>query len=495
MPRRSRPIAAAFAAACTATAAHRASAQPLPPPITSNDYTLHVATGPVTTATRVIGLAGAYTAIAEWCEGAYANPASPAIRPHYSLTALDYDFCFGFTAPGAFGGSDFENRGPNRPATSGRFDSATTLNLGAQLQYGQFGITLNYDFSTFRLTDAANGTQLGVGINRVIGSVAYGLLNQQLVLGVGLRGLVYDVDPSGTSTGLIDTPAVSRGGLAGQIGAVIRPNWLSLGKLIPFRAGVAFRTPVTIDEIRGNADETLADGTQVAGGKILPKRISAPWELEVGVAAELAEAPMNAEWIDPTSHEDAVRTAHQARELKRAEEYERALASLPEAERPAARAQLQAKEKRIREAEDGALSAELARLLAQRKARVDMFPRRSVVVAATLLVTGASENAVGLAGFLDQRREPFGRRILVSPRLAVETELVPRWVIVRTGTYFEPSPYDDYAGRAHFTGGADVRLVTFNPLGLFGDAPWRLRLAVDGAEGYFNWAFSLGKYH
>ena len=47
-------------------------------PITKSDYTLEYFQGPVTSSSRVIGLAGAFTAIAEWCEGEYANAASPA---------------------------------------------------------------------------------------------------------------------------------------------------------------------------------------------------------------------------------------------------------------------------------------------------------------------------------------------------------------------------------------------------------------------------------
>src|SRR5260221_8875451 len=73
-----------------------------PPAITKSDFGLDLFQGPVTTASRVIGLAGAYTAIAEWCEGEYSNAASPAVRAPYSLRLWDFDLCLGFTNPGAF---------------------------------------------------------------------------------------------------------------------------------------------------------------------------------------------------------------------------------------------------------------------------------------------------------------------------------------------------------------------------------------------------------
>ena len=90
----------------------------------------------MTTASRVIGLAGAYTAIAEWCEGEYSNAAAPAVRAPYSLGKWDYDICLGFTNPGAFSGTDFENKGANFQSLPTRFSNSVTVNAGLEVQYG-----------------------------------------------------------------------------------------------------------------------------------------------------------------------------------------------------------------------------------------------------------------------------------------------------------------------------------------------------------------------
>src|SRR5438270_468181 len=71
------------------------------PQITSSNFNLDLSQGPVITASRVIGLAGAYVPLAEGCEGEYSNTASPSVRVPYSLGKWDYDICLGFTNPGA----------------------------------------------------------------------------------------------------------------------------------------------------------------------------------------------------------------------------------------------------------------------------------------------------------------------------------------------------------------------------------------------------------
>lgn len=113
-----------------------------------------------------------------------------------------------------------------------------------------------------------------------------------------------------------------------------------------------------------------------------------------------------------------------------------------------------------------------------------------------LLLTGPSSRpSIGIEDFLDQRVVPFGQTLTVSPRLGVETELVPHYVKVRTGTYVEPSRFEEGAPRQHFTAGVDFRLFVFNPLGLLSAAPMRLRLVADVAPRYTNYGFALGTWH
>ena len=118
-----------------------------------------------------------------------------------------------------------------------------------------------------------------------------------------------------------------------------------------------------------------------------------------------------------------------------------------------------------------------------------------MLLLASVLVTGSAPNAVGVSDFLAQRDVPSGQSIVVSPRLAFETEAIPDWLMLRGGTYLEPARYSDAFSREHFTAGLDLRLLKFNPWGLFGEDPWQLRLAGDISARYFNYGISLGKYH
>ena len=350
-----------IAAILVASAAARADV----PPITSSDYNLDLFQGPVITASRVIGLAGAYVPLAEGCEGEYSNAASPSVRVPYSLGKWDWDVCLGFTNPGAFAGNDFENRGANFQTLPTRFSTSVTVNAGLELQYGPVGVTVVFDESRFGLENASVSDS--VIINRVTGSISNAFLDDQLLLGVGFRTATFDADRNGQTI-------LTSGGASTQFGAILKP------KRTPVRLGATLRT-----------------------------------------------------------------------ELDALEELQKKYAKL--------------------------------------------WSRHEVLLLVGLLVTGNATNAVGISDFLAQRLIHSGENIVVSPRLALETEVVPNWLMVRGGTYLEPARYADAFSREHFTLGVDVRLFKFNPWGLLGEDPWRIRLAADLSARYFNYGISLGKYH
>jgi hypothetical protein len=56
------------------------------PPIKTNDYAIDLTQGPVLASNRVVGLAGAFVAMADGVDGDSQNPASPAVRTTYSFT-------------------------------------------------------------------------------------------------------------------------------------------------------------------------------------------------------------------------------------------------------------------------------------------------------------------------------------------------------------------------------------------------------------------------
>ncbi|HEY1957908.1 MAG TPA: hypothetical protein VGH28_19945 [Polyangiaceae bacterium] len=455
------------------------------PPIRSSNYSLDLFQGPVTTASRVIGLAGAYSALAEWCEGEYSNAAAPAVRAPYSLGTWDYDICLGFTNPGAFAGNDFENRGPDFQSLPTRFSNSVTINAGLEVQYGAFGVTVVYDQIRFGLESVdVNQASDSVVINRVTGSIASAFLDEQLMLGVGFRAATFELDQQVAGN---NETLLSSGGASMQLGAVLAP------KRSPFRLGATLRTELDVGDIHGTSQ--LQDGSQVVDGKILPSRIILPWEIEVGGALELGRRPLNRPRLDTTHAEDAIRARYEAARLARAEKHARAIAAAPEKARDRVRRGLELEELDAEAREDAAMKKELDALVDLQKSQARLWDRREMLLLLGVLVTGNTPNAVGISDFLAQRDIRSGENIVVSPRLAFETEAIRDWLKLRGGTYFEPARYADAFSREHFTAGLDIRLFKFNPWGLFGDDPWQIRLAGDLAARYFNYGISLGKYH
>ena len=122
-----------------------------------------------------------------------------------------------------------------------------------------------------------------------------------------------------------------------------------------------------------------------------------------------------------------------------------------------------------------AMEAELKALEERRTAERHRQQRQTAIVMASLLFTGGEPNAVSITGFIDQQRIPYGSRFSVSPRIGVEAEMIKNWLMVRAGSYLEPSLFEDVPYRAHFTGGLDLKLFVFNPFGIF-------RAAIPGAS-------------
>jgi hypothetical protein len=466
-----------------------------PPPITTSNYSLDLFQGPVTTASRVIGLAGAYTALAEGCEGEYSNTASPSVRVPYSLGQWDYDVCLGFTNPGAFAGNDFENRGAEYRNEPTRFTNSVTINAGLSLQYGGVGVTVVYDQIRFGLTDTTV-TQAtdSVVINRVTASVSNAFADDQLLLGVGFRSATFELDQQVAGN---DETLLSSGGASLQVGAIIKP------KRLPIRIGATLRTEIDVGDIQGTslggADGTSQVVKQQNGTSttttILPSRIIVPWEIEVGGAIELGKRPLNPRRLVTTFEEDEIRARYEKMRVARVRRVIAAIDAEPEAAREALRRRLELAETAEQEREDQAMERELDALVELQKKYARLADRREMLLLLGLVVTGPTPNAVGISDFLAQRNIPSGQNFVVSPRLAFETEAIRNWLIVRGGTYLEPARYSDAFSREHFTAGVDVRLFKFNPWGIFGEDPWRLRLAADLSARYFNYGISIGKYH
>lgn len=112
-----------------------------------------------------------------------------------------------------------------------------------------------------------------------------------------------------------------------------------------------------------------------------------------------------------------------------------------------------------------------------------------VLVSAQLsLIEGGGDVALGTYLALD--------RPLVSPRVGVESEVVPRHLRLRAGSYLELASTPGGDARLHGTAGVDVKLFEWDVFGLVRPFDyWQLSLAADGAKSYLNTSFSIGFWH
>jgi hypothetical protein len=436
----------------------------------------------------VTALGGAYIALAEGTEGSAANSAAPAVRNAYSTTWFDYDLSAGISFPGAFTNTDFDNHGDNanlppNHASAGNF---TDLTVGGTLQLGGLGVSATGDLEQFSLTTTAGEPALTLQVGRFKALMSYGVYGGQIAIGGGVRVVTMQIQQNGAGT------LLTMAGASPEVGALLMPTGL------PWRIGATVRAPVSGGVGVGFLGQQIFPGSAAPSSStnlVLPSQVVMPWEAEIGFALQLGPRPLNPGWENPHREEGPLRREIERDRGERRGRQAEELASLPPNERAARKVELMAEEKALRALEDEHLAEESARLNRARKARYANWPRERILLLASVLFTGQSPNAVSLEGFLDQRVETVGRELSVAPRVGLEAEPVLNHVVLRTGTYVEPSRYEGSAARQHFTFGGDIRLVPLNFWGLLPDDPWKLGLFVDLAPRYTNYGFGFGNWH
>lgn len=431
-----------------------------------------------------MGVGGAYVALAEDTEGSAVNSAAPAVRDAYSTSWFDYDVGVGIAFPGAFTQSDFDNHGDNAslPAGHARSGDFTDLTLGGTVQFGRFGFAATGDLQQFQLSGGGPASlTMQLGRWKVLG--AYALLDGQLVVGGGARIITMQILQNGGGTLLTMT------GAAPEAGVLLMPT----GRR--FRVGATARAPVS-GGIFGSQNVSNAGGVRSVGPFVLPDQVVQPWEIEAGVALQLGPRPLNPGWEDPHDQEAELRAEISRDRDKRALRAATELATLPDGpERDRRRRALDAEERALQSLEDEHLDEERDRLRAVRKARYRNWPRDKILVLASVLVAAPSPNAISVEGFLDQRIERVGQNATFTPRLGFEAEPLEDRLILRGGTYLEPSRYEGSSPRQHVTFGGDVHLLPLTFWGLLPDADWKIGLFVDLAPRYQNAGIALGNWH
>jgi hypothetical protein len=458
----------------------------------TNDYNIDLHQGPVLASTRVIGLSGAYVAIAEGTDGLNQNPASPAVRVPYSYDHFDYDLGFGLSYPSVLRNTDYFNTGEDRASVIATKDQDVQfLNLAGSFQFGSWGFGLSVDVQQYRLDRTADvglpvEDQLRgqFAIVHLLGAKAFA--DGQLVVGAGIRSVVLSViDPNAD-----DEDRFSTEGAGLETGVLWRPNGA------PFRVGATVRSAVrTKTETPGSV---LFAGTPEQ--LYLPNEVTVPWDASLGLAIQYGPRPLNPTWINPNDLLARVRREAARRRVEREKLRERELAEARRHGRDlaAAEAAIDAELKTLEAIDAIELDQAAERVDRLLRERYASMPRFHLLMTTALMITGEADNAVGVESFLQRKVNRSGERVVFSPRLGLETEAVPDWVKLRAGTYGEPTRFDtpQAAGRLHGTLGFDLKLFPWTVFGLFHETTvWRVSAALDAAERYLNTGIGIGVWH
>jgi len=462
--------------------------------IGTSDYQIDMTQGVVLSGTRVLGLGGAYVAIAEGFDGSAQTAAAPAVRVADSFDHFDYDIGFGLTFPASVAGNDLFNRGANTNVDASQ-EGALFLTFGALLQDGRWGFALRADYTTFELAPKNQSLGLVSRFGGVNLQLARSWFDGQLVTGFGSRGSGLAIENRNPQPGE-PKELFNIEGASLEIGALWRPNWQR------FRVGAAVRSAVVSNAITSQIPRDAAGDRVLTRGTTdlyLPSSATLPWDVNVGVAVQLGARPFNPRWVDP---EVALARFERFLQWRRAERARRKRARLAAAPNPAARQAVEA----AAEAQDTELATleEMSRERTEQQVRNELrrryraMQRFYVLLSSSLLITGPVKDGVGVEGFTQGQVQRSGQRTTLSPHFGVETELIPDWTKIRAGTYREPTRFANPRARArmHGTFGFDQNLFPWTVFGLFDeDTSWRLSAAMDLSERYFAWGASVGVWH
>lgn len=443
-------IVALGAIVCGVFGAGRARAQDARPEFTNNDFSIDLVTGPLLGGGRIVGMAGAYSAIASGIDGAVFNPAGYAERYEKEIDWFAWDVTGGLWLGLVFKRNDFDNNGQ----ASNNNGQTYQAMLGGRLQFSYFGTGVNWLGRLYQLRDA-QGREFDVTLQTIRTGAGYSFLNGGLVAGFTVSTYALEISGEGA-----DEP-VRFNGYGGELGVLVRPARER------YRLGFVARTPVSATLVNPeDADQT--NGVRRALGLVLPNEVHVPWELSLGFAYQFGERRTNTPWRNTRQlRSDLLRQI-----LDRTYEPPDTYGEAPYQKLPAD----------PRKALDVAMATYRE---GERRFRRHQ-PRRYVLLSADLIAYGKTSNGHGIEAFLNQSPETSGQKVSYGARVGVESEVWPDRVKVRAGTYLEPSRFRRTYYRVHGTAGFDVRLFDI----------WRWSVrgtgTVDLAPRYFNWGIAFG---
>ena len=251
--------------------AGRARAQMAPDlqPITNRNFTIDLHEGVIFGSPRLVAMGGAAFAVGEGATGLFTNAAAGAVRPTKPTGNFEWSAFFNSYVPAS--GVDFNNNGD----PTNQYRRSAVYAPGLILQYGDWGMALNFGYVRYEVAPEAGG---GLGARSIVPHLALArhidALN--LTVGAGVRAALLNVYTSEGSNGLF-----TNAGASAEVGTV----WQLPGANL--RLALAGALPIYAGTIQANCDP------MDCFGYILPESAAAPSVLVVGSAYRIARSHWN----------------------------------------------------------------------------------------------------------------------------------------------------------------------------------------------------------
>lgn len=263
-----------------------------PPPIGGGEYNVDLYRGALIANSRVVGMAGAFTGVAEGTAGIPFNPAAVANRPYHSKSWFDWDYDIDVLVPNTAERQrfDFNNSGF---ANDERFLPQA---LGGHLMFGRVGVGLfvrNVE-QPLRVdpSEGAAADELAAELLDLHLATGLSLFGDQLVTGVALKIGRFALTRLSTSQELAVTS-----NSAIVVGALLRPT------AAPYRLGLALTAPLRAVDRSGSCSSG-----NCPGDIRLPSSVSLPWAVGAGASWQFpldgqAYNPAPLDWERPWREE------------------------------------------------------------------------------------------------------------------------------------------------------------------------------------------------